>query len=136
MFDLIEGEVGVDPDTAVVFLVDDDHIGFDLEGFELVEEAFEADEGLLDEEGDVLDFEVFELGDFGVAGVDDELEAGFLEFFLKDLEGVDFDDGEIGFLSPVIELEFLFELMILDCKDVFLESFDIEGLYEFGGGSA
>ena len=82
MFDLIEGEVGVDPDAAVVFLVDDDHIGFDLEGFELVEEAFEADEGLLDEEGDVLDFEVFELGDFGVTGVDDELEVGFLKFFL------------------------------------------------------
>ena len=82
MFDLIEGEVGVDPDATVVFLVDDDHIGFDLEGFELVEEAFEADEGLLDEEGDVLDFEVFELGDFGVAGVDDELEVGFLKFFL------------------------------------------------------
>jgi hypothetical protein len=26
--------------------------------------------------------------------------------------------------------------MILDCKDVFLESFDIDGLYEFGAGSA
>jgi hypothetical protein len=136
VFDLIEGEVGVDPDTAVVFLVDDDHIGFDLEGFKLVEEAFEADEGLLDEEGDVLDFEVFELGDFGVTGVNDELEVGFLKFFLYDLEGIDFDDGEIGFLSPVIELEFLFELMILDCKDVFFESLDVEGLYEFGAGGA
>ncbi len=61
-------------------MVEDDHLGLDLEGFELVEEALETDKGLLDEQSNVLDFEVFKVGDFGVTGVDDDLKVCFLEF--------------------------------------------------------
>ena len=69
-----------------------------------------------------------------VAGVEDDLEMGFIYFLFDDFETFYLNDGEIGFLTPFIELDFLFEEVVLHCQYIFFETFHVEGLDVFRRG--
>ena len=76
------------------------------------------------------------MGECLVAGVNDHLEVGFLQFLFNYLVALDFNDGEISFLAPFVEIDLFFKLMVLDCEYIFFEALEIEGLDEFGAECA
>lgn len=60
------------------------------------------------------------MSDSLVARVDYDLKMSLLEFFLENLKTIDFDDGKICFLSPLVQFDLLFKQMILHGKYMLL----------------